>query len=131
MTDGSVAKTAQNPNGALQFMGTGAQPNVSQQTVEPRGSGLPQCLSGAELHARPRQQLQSHNHNFKLNRTVIENWDDWDIRGDYIIDTKNSLFVRFSSGHSNADEHYFLRCSSFGLRFRYPISTTPPELQSA
>src|SRR5262249_10185891 len=27
-TDGSVAPTANNPNGALQFMGNGAQPNV-------------------------------------------------------------------------------------------------------
>jgi hypothetical protein len=99
-TDGSVAKTATNPNGALQFMGTGAQPNViPANRLNPAALAYlnaypePNCTHAEDPNCNPIQ------HNFKLNRTVIENWDDWDLRGDYILDAKNSLFVRYSHGH--------------------------------
>jgi Carboxypeptidase regulatory-like domain len=99
-TDGSVAKTATNPNGALQFMGTGAQPNVI-----PANRLNPVALAYLNAYPEPNctnaqdANCQAIFHNFKLNRTVIENWDDWDLRGDYILDSKNSLFVRYSHGH--------------------------------
>lgn len=99
-TDGSVAATASNPNGALQFMGTGAQPNViPANRLNPAALAYlqaypePNCTHAQDPNCNPIQ------HNFKLNRTVIENWDDWDLRGDYIFDAKNSLFVRYSHGH--------------------------------
>ena len=99
-TDGSVAATAANPNGALQFMGTGAQPNViPANRLNPVALAYlnaypePNCTHAQDPNCNPIQ------HNFKLERTVIENWNDWDLRGDYILDTKNSLFVRYSHGH--------------------------------
>jgi hypothetical protein len=136
MTDGSVCNPAikppnpgscpsTNPNGALQFMGTGAQPNViPANRLNPAALAYlnaypePNCTHARDSNCNP------INHNFKLNRTVIENWDDWDIRGDYIIDTKNSLFVRFSSGHSNQTNTTSLGVlpSGFGsgTNFNYP-----------
>jgi len=124
-TDGSAPASKFNPNGALQFMGTGAQPNViPANRLNPAALAYfnaypePNCTHAQDPQCNPIQ------HNFKLNRTVIENWDDWDIRGDYIIDTKNSLFVRFSSGHSNQTNTTSLGVlpSGFGsgTNFNYP-----------
>jgi len=135
-TDGTVCNPAikpplpgscpsTNPNGAIQFMGTGGQPNViPANRLNPVALAYlnaypePNCTHAQDPNCNPIQ------HNFKLNRTVIENWDDWDIRGDYIIDTKNSLFVRFSSGHSNQTNTTSLGVlpSGFGsgTNFNYP-----------
>jgi hypothetical protein len=110
-TDGSVAATSTNPNGALQFMGSGAQPNVIPANRQnPAAIAYlaaypePNCEPvGGSISGRTIQDNNCDNlyHNFKIERTVIENWDDWDIRGDYILDTKNTLFVRFSHGHTD------------------------------
>ena len=101
-TDGSVAPTTTNPNGALQFMGTGAQPNIiPSNRLNPAAVAYlnaypePNCTHAQDANCNPIW------HNHKLERTVIENWDDWDIRGDYIINKENALFVRFSHGHVN------------------------------
>jgi hypothetical protein len=127
--DGSVAKTAQNPNGALQFMGAGAQPNViPANRLNPVALAYlnaypePNCTHAQDSNCNP------INHNFKLNRTVIENWDDFDIRGDYILDTKNALFVRFSRGHSDQTNTTSLGVlpSGFGsgTNFNYPTGAS-------
>jgi len=104
-TDGSVAPTATNPNGALQFMGSGAQPNVIPSgRLNP--AGLAYLNAYPEPNCGPGRAIQDSScdplyHNFKIERTVIENWDDWDVRSDYILNSSNSLFVRFSHGHTN------------------------------
>ncbi len=104
-TDGSVAATKTNPNGAMQFMGSGAQPNVIPSNRQ-NPAAAAYLAAYPEPNCGPGRSIQDTNcdplyHNFKLERGVVENWDDWDVRGDYIIDTKNSLFVRFSHGHTN------------------------------
>jgi len=130
-TNGSVASTPTNPNGALQFMGTGAQPNViPADRLNPVAlaylQAYPEPNCGPVGSALPNQDTNCQDiyHNFKLNRTVIENWDDWDIRGDYIIDTKNSLFVRYSHGHVDQTNTTSLGIlpSGFGsgTNFNYP-----------
>jgi len=128
-TNGSVAKTKTNPNGALQFMGTGSQPNVI-----PANRLNPVALAYFNAYPEPNcthaqdANCNAINHNFKLNRTVIENWDDFDIRGDYILDTKNALFVRFSRGHSNQTNTTSLGVlpSGFGsgTNFNYPTGAS-------
>ena len=104
-TNGSVAVTKTNPNGALQFMGSGAQPNVipaNRQNIAAQAY----LKAYPEPNCGPGRTIQDANcdplyHNFKIERTVTENWDDWDLRGDYIISSNNALFVRFSHGHVN------------------------------
>jgi len=104
-TDGMAPVTATNPNGALQFMGNGTQPNViPSDRLNP--AALAYLNAYPEPNCGPGNSIQDSNcdplhHNFKLERSVIENWDDWDIRGDYIINSKNSLFARFSHGHTD------------------------------
>lgn len=109
-TDGTVcnptvpgACPATNPNGALQFMGNGSQPNVIP-TNRLNPTALAYLNAYPEPNCGPGRSITDSNcqalfHNFKLERTVIENWNDWDIRGDYILNAKNSLFVRYSHGH--------------------------------
>jgi len=120
---------ATNPNGAVQFMGTGGQPNVIPANRLNKVALAyfnaypePNCTHAQDPNCNPIQ------HNFKLNRTVIENWDDFDVRGDYILDTKNALFVRFSRGHSNQTNTTSLGVlpSGFGsgTNFNYPIGAS-------
>jgi hypothetical protein len=124
-TNGSVAKTATNPNGALQFMGNGTQPNVI-----PTNRLNPVALAYLKAYPEPNcTHAQDSNcdpiwHNFKLERTVIEHWNDWDIRTDYIVDNKNSLFVRYSRGRVDQTNTTSLGVlpSGFGsgTNFNYP-----------
>lgn len=127
-TDGSVAATSTNPNGALQFMGNGSQPNVIPAS---RQNPAAQAYLKAypEANCGPGRAISDANcyplyHNFKIERTVTENWDDWDLRGDYIIDSKNALFVRFSHGHVAQTNTTSLGVlpSGFGsgVNFNYP-----------
>jgi len=95
--------TSANPNGALQFMGTGGQPNVIpanrlNQVALAYINAYPEpnCTHAQDSNCEPIW------HNFKLERTGIEHWNDWDIRGDYIINDSNAAFVRFS--HSRVDQ---------------------------
>jgi hypothetical protein len=104
-TEGSVAVTPTNPNGALQFMGNGTQPNVIPSNRQ-NSAAIAYLAAYPEPNCGPGRAIQDSNcdylyHNFKLERGVVENWDDWDLRGDYIVNQKNSLFVRFSHGHVN------------------------------
>jgi hypothetical protein len=104
-TDGSVPVTPTNPNGALQFEGNGAQPNVIPLNRQ-NPAAIAYLAAYPEPNCGPTRAIQDNNcdflyHNFKLERSVVENWDDWDIRGDYILNAKNSLFVRFSHGHTD------------------------------
>ncbi|HYA64767.1 MAG TPA: TonB-dependent receptor, partial [Candidatus Sulfotelmatobacter sp.] len=130
-TDGSVPKTAANPNGALQFMGNGTQPNVI-----PANRLNPVALAYLKAYPEPNcgpaafpLTIVDSNcgpiwHNFKLERTSIEHWNDWDLRGDYIIDNSNSLFVRYSHGHVEQTSTTSLGVlpSGFGsgTNFNYP-----------
>jgi len=124
-----------NPNGALQFMGTGGQPNViPANRLNPAAlaylQAYPEPNCGPPGSGAPIDDTQCNpiQHNFKLERTVIENWDDFDVRGDYIIDTKNALFVRFSRGHSDQTNTTSLGVlpSGFGsgTNFNYPIGAS-------
>jgi hypothetical protein len=112
-TDGTLcnpaikgACPATNPNGALQFMGSGSQPNVipmSRQNPAAQAylAAYPEPNCGPGRAIQDPKNCDPLYHNFKIERTVIENWNDWDVRGDYIINSNNALFVRFSHGHTN------------------------------
>ncbi|HEV2103031.1 MAG TPA: TonB-dependent receptor [Candidatus Acidoferrum sp.] len=128
-TNGSVAATSSNPNGALQFMGTGAQPNVIP-------TGRINQVGLAYLNAFPEPnctQAQDANcfsvfHNYKNTRKIIEIWNDFDIRGDYLVNSMNSLFVRFSRGRSDQTDTTRLTTlpSGFGsgTNFNHPWGTS-------
>src|SRR6267143_3621706 len=95
--------TILDPSTGAQFMGNGAQPNViPSNRLNPVGLAYikafpePNCTRAADTNCF------SVFHNSKNTRNLIENWNDFDIRGDYILNTSNSFFVRVSRG--NADQ---------------------------
>ena len=67
-------------------------------------------------------------HNYKNSRKLIENWNDFDIRGDYLLNSTNSLFVRFSRGRADQTETTRLSTlpSGFGsgTAFNHPWGTS-------
>jgi hypothetical protein len=95
--------TILDPSTGAQFMGSGSQPNViPSNRLNPVGLAFikafpePNCTHAADANCF------SVFHNYKNTRKLIENWNDFDIRGDYILNTSNSLFVRYS--WANADQ---------------------------
>jgi carboxypeptidase family protein len=117
--------TILDPTTGLQFMGTGAQPNViPANRLNPVALAYinaypePNCLHAQDTNCDPIW------HNFKLNRQVVENWNDWDIRGDYIINAQHALFVRYSHGRADQTSTTSLGIlpSGFGsgTNFNYP-----------
>jgi hypothetical protein len=123
-TNGTQAKNSNNPNGATQFTGniipTGRINNVGLNYLN--AFPAPNCT-----HAQD-PNCFSVIHNYKNSRKLIENWNDFDIRGDYLINTTNSLFVRFSRGRADQTETTRLSTlpSGFGsgTNFNHPWGTS-------
>src|SRR5262249_25244158 len=99
----STPITVLDPTTGSQFMGSGAQPNVIP-TNRINQVGM------AFLKAFPEPNCSSTTnpgtcfslfHNYTNTRKLIENWDDFDIRGDFILNSTNSFFVRFSRAQTD------------------------------
>jgi len=124
-TNGSVPTTTGNPNGALPFAGNIITPANRINTV-----GLaylnaypaPNCT-----HAQDANCFSVY-HNYKNSRQLIENWNDYDIRVDYILNSTNSLFGRFS--RARADQTDTTRLTTLpsgfgsGTNFNHPWGTS-------
>jgi len=124
-TNGSVPTTSSNPNGALQFMGSGSQPNVIPSS-RINSAGLAYIKAFPEPNCTHAQDANCYSvyHDYKNVRKLIENWNDFDVRVDYILDPSNSLFGRFSRGR--ADQTDTTRLSTLpsgfgsGTNFNHP-----------
>lgn len=90
------------PSTGLQFMGTGAQPNViPTNRINTVGQAYLKAFPEPNCSQAVDPNCFSIFHNYKNSRKLIENWDDFDVRGDYIVNTTNSVFVRFSRGEAD------------------------------
>jgi hypothetical protein len=124
-TNGSGPTTGSNPNGALQFMGSGSQPNVIP-SARINSAGLAYIKAFPEPNCTHAQDANCYSvyHDYKNVRKLIENWNDFDVRVDYILDPSNSLFGRFSRGR--ADQTDTTRLSTLpsgfgsGTNFNHP-----------
>jgi hypothetical protein len=124
-TAGSQPKTINNPNGETPFPGNIIPPG----RLNPVGQAYlkafpePNCLTAA-VDSRCHSLLQDY-HNV---RKLIENWNDFDVRGDYIFNTTNSLFVRISRGQADQTDTTRLTTlpSGFGsgTNFNHPWGTS-------
>jgi hypothetical protein len=121
--------TILDPSTGAQFMGTGAQPNVipvnRQNTVALAYLNAfpePNCTAATDSRCHSIEQ------NYHNSRHLIENWNDFDVRGDYLLNTSNSFFVRFSRGR--ADQTNTTRLTTLpsgfgsGTNFNHPIGTS-------
>ena len=121
--------TILDPSTGAQFMGTGAQPNVipvnRQNTVALAYLNAfpePNCTAATDSRCHSIEQ------NYHNSLHLIENWNDFDVRGDYLLNTSNSFFVRFSRGR--ADQTNTTRLTTLpsgfgsGTNFNHPIGTS-------
>lgn len=128
-TNGSVAPTASNPNGALQFMGSGAQPNViPTNRINQVGQNYLNAFPEPNCTHAQDAACFSVYHDYKNTRQLIENWNDFDIRVDYLINNSNTLFGRFSRGRADQTDTTRLTTlpSGFGsgTNYNHPWGTS-------
>jgi len=123
-TAGSQPVTAINPNGETPFAGN-MIPVDRQNTVGLAYlNAYPAANCTVAVDSRCHTLLQNY-HNI---RKLIENWNDFDIRGDYVINTANSIFVRFS--RARADQTDTVRLTTLpsgfgsGTNFNHPYGTS-------
>src|SRR5260370_16027486 len=84
-------------------MGSGSQPNViPSNRINAVGLAYIKAFPEPDCTHTVDVNCFSVYHNYKNARKLIENWNDFDIRGDYLLNTSNSLFVRYS--WANADQ---------------------------
>jgi len=94
--------TVLDPSTGKQFMGTGAQPNViPANRINQVGLAFLKAFPEPNCSQATNTNCFSLFHNYVNTRKLIENWDDFDIRGDYILNTSNSFFVRFSRAQTD------------------------------
>src|SRR5215469_79684 len=101
----SQAFAITDPTTGSRFMGSGGQPNVipgnrinSVGLAYIRAFPEPDCT-----HAQD-SNCFSVFHNYKNTRNLIENCNDFDVRGDYLLNPRNSFFVRVSRGEADQTE---------------------------
>src|SRR6266851_3136822 len=90
------------PTTGLQFMGTGAQPNVIPTArINTVGQNYLKIFPEPNCTHAQNSSCGSLFNNYTNTAKIIENWNDFDIRTDYVINSKNSLFGRFSRGRTD------------------------------
>jgi hypothetical protein len=119
------------PTTGTQFMGTGAQPNVIP-------TGRINTVGQAYLNIFPEPNCNnsqngacfSLRNNYISTAKIIENWNDFDIRTDWVINSKNALFGRFSRGRTDQTHTTLFptipSCAGFGCgtNFNHPYGAS-------
>ncbi len=125
----STPFTIFDPTTGAQFLGNGTQPNViPTDRINTVGQAYLKAFPEPNCTFTQDSNCGSLFHNYKNSRRLIENWNDFDIRGDYILNNSNALFVRFS--RARADQTETVRLSTLpsgfgsGTNFNHPIGTS-------
>lgn len=117
------------PTTGLQFMGNGAQPNViPANRTNMVGLNYIKAFPEPNCDHSISPNCDSILHNYTNVRDLIENWNDFDIRIDYLHDANNQIFGRFSRGR--ADQTLTTRLSTLpsgfgsGTNFNHPYGAS-------
>ena len=90
------------PSTGAQFQGTGAQPNViPSNRLNKVGLAFLKAFPEPNCSQATNSSCFSLFHNYVNTRKLIENWNDFDLRGDLIVNNSNSLFVRYSRAQTD------------------------------
>lgn len=121
--------TILDPETGLQFMGNGAQPNViPMNRINQVGLAYLNAYPEPNCTAAIDSRCHTIYQNYTNTRHIIENWNDFDVRGDYIVNQTNSIFVRFSRGRADQTDTPRLTTlpSGFGsgTNFNHPYGTS-------
>jgi hypothetical protein len=113
------------PTTGLQFMGNGAQPNVIP-TDRQNKVGLAYLNAFPQPNCSPSTDSRCGTiyNNYVNSSNLHEVWNDFDVRGDYLISSNDQIFARFSWGKDDNVEAPFLTTlpSGFGTgtTFNHP-----------
>jgi len=119
------------PTTGTQFMGTGAQPNVIPTArINKVGQAYLNIFPEPNCTHATNSSCFSLFDNYTNTAKIIEKWNDFDIRTDFVINSKNTLFGRFS--RSRVDQtHTTLfpnipSCAGFGCgtNFNHPYGAS-------
>jgi Carboxypeptidase regulatory-like domain/TonB dependent receptor len=119
------------PTTGTQFMGTGAQPNVIPTArINTVGQAYLKLFPEPNCNQSQNSACFTLRNNYTNTARIIENWNDFDIRTDFIVDAKNTLFGRFSRGRTD-QVHTTLfpnvpSCAGFGCgtNFNHPYGAS-------
>ncbi|MFY9804613.1 MAG: TonB-dependent receptor [Candidatus Acidiferrales bacterium] len=97
------------PITGLQFEGNGTQPNVIP-TSRQNMVGINYLKAFPEPNCSPTVDSRCGTiyNNFVNSSNLVENWNDFDVRGDYVFSDKDQIFARFSWGKDDNVEAPFL-----------------------
>jgi hypothetical protein len=109
------------PTTGTEFMGTGAQPNViPTNRINTVGQNYLNLFPEPNCTTAPCTPLFN---NYTGTAKIVEIWNDFDIRADWVIDSKNSLFGRFSRGRVDQTHGTLFpnipSCNGFGCGTNY------------
>lgn len=119
------------PTTGLQFMGNGSQPNVIPAArINSVGQAYLKLFPEPNCTAAINSACHSILQNYTSAASIIENWNDFDIRVDYLLNSKNSVFGRFSRGRTDQNHTTLFpnlpSCASFGCgtNFNHPYGAS-------
>ncbi len=97
------------PITGLQFEGNGTQPNVIP-TNRQNSVGINYLNAFPEPNCSPSTDVRCGTiyNNFVNSSNLVETWNDFDVRGDYVFSDKDQIFARFSWGKDDNVEAPFL-----------------------
>ena len=112
------------PTTGLQFMGTGAQPNVIPSArINKVGQAYLNIFPEPNCTHTENSSCFSLFDNYTNTAKIVEIWNDFDIRTDFVINDKNSLFGRFSRGRVDQSHSTLFptipSCAGFGCGTNY------------
>ena len=119
------------PTTGLQFMGSGSQPNVIPASrINTVGQAYLNIFPQPNCNHSQNSSCFGLFDNYTNTARIIENWNDFDIRVDYVINGKNSLFGRFSRGRADQTHNTLFpnipSCAGFGCgtNFNHPYGSS-------
>jgi hypothetical protein len=119
------------PTTGLQFMGTGAQPNVIPTArINTVGQAYVKVFPEPNCTHAQNSVCGSLFDNYTNTANIVEKWNDFDIRTDYVINGQNSLFGRFSRGRVDQTHTTLFptipSCAGFGCgtNFNHPYGAS-------
>lgn len=117
------------PTSGLQFMGNGTQPNViPTNRVNSVGQNYLKAFPEPNCNPSTDSRCGTIINNYVNSRTLIENWNDFDVRVDYNLNSSNQFFGRFSRDRTDQTSTTFLSTlpSGFGsgTNFNHPYGSS-------
>jgi Carboxypeptidase regulatory-like domain/TonB dependent receptor len=119
------------PSTGLQFMGNGTQPNVIPTArINQVAQKYLKLFPEPNCNSTTNGSCHSIEQNFTSAANIIENWNDFDVRADYILNTTNTFFGRFSRGRTDQTHTTLFpnlpSCAGFGCgtNFNHPYGAS-------